>query len=181
MTESLASCAGLALTMVVFAVLLRAAVHKTRAFAEATRQAQAYGQLPARAVAPVVRGLAAMEWLAAGLLLVAPLRPLGGILGAALFLGYGGMMAQALWRGQREIDCGCGGAGQKLSSGLLARNALYAGAALLGGWLAPIPADLPATVMSVLAGALAFALIAIAEVILGTARPAQFSQMRGAS
>ncbi len=41
---------------------------------------------------------------------------------AALLLGYAGVMAINLARGRRFIDCGCGGATQPLSVGLLLRN-----------------------------------------------------------
>jgi hypothetical protein len=50
---------------------------------------------------------------------------------AALVLVYAGAMAVNLWRGRRQIDCGCGGEVHPLSWGLVLRNAVLAGAALL--------------------------------------------------
>jgi hypothetical protein len=40
-------------------------------------------------------------------------------------------MAANLWRGRRQIDCGCGGEVHPLSWGLVLRNGVLAAAALL--------------------------------------------------
>ena len=46
--------------------------------------------------------------------------------GAALLLAYAAVMAINLVRGRRFIDCGCGGAAQPLSLGLVLRNVVLA-------------------------------------------------------
>ena len=58
--------------------------------------------------------------------------------GAALLLAYGAAMAINLLRGRRFIDCGCGGATQPLSVGLVLRNVVLAVAAVIA--LVPAPA-----------------------------------------
>ena len=49
---------------------------------------------------------------------------------AGLLVLYAVAMAINLWRGKRNIDCGCGGDGQSLSWALVLRNAVLAGLAL---------------------------------------------------
>jgi uncharacterized membrane protein YphA (DoxX/SURF4 family) len=53
----------------------------------------------------------------------------------ALLLAYAAAMALNLARGRRDIDCGCGGAAQPLSPGLVVRNVLLA----LGAAIALLP------------------------------------------
>jgi uncharacterized membrane protein YphA (DoxX/SURF4 family) len=60
------------------------------------------------------------------------------IAGAALLLVYAAVMAINLVRGRRFIDCGCGGATQPLSIGLVLRNVVLAVAAIVA--LVPTPA-----------------------------------------
>ena len=57
--------------------------------------------------------------------------------GAALLLLYAGVMTINLMRGRRFIDCGCGGATQPLSVGLVLRNVVLAIAAVAA--LVPAP------------------------------------------
>jgi len=59
------------------------------------------------------------------------------VCGAALLLVYAGVMAINLMRGRRFIDCGCGGATQPLSLGLVLRNVVLAIAAMSA--LVPAP------------------------------------------
>ena len=55
-----------------------------------------------------------------------------GLLGAlALLAAYAAAIAVNLVRGRRFIDCGCGGAAQPLSGGLVARNAVLIAIVLL--------------------------------------------------
>ncbi len=58
--------------------------------------------------------------------------------GAAMLLAYAAVMTINLVRGRRFIDCGCGGATQPLSVGLVVRNVVLAAAALIA--LVPAPA-----------------------------------------
>jgi uncharacterized membrane protein YphA (DoxX/SURF4 family) len=79
-------------------------------------------------------------WLAGGLeiaagvaILLPPLHRAGLLLCALLLAAYLVAIALNLWRGRREIDCGCGAPDQAqgLSGALLLRNALLVLAALL--------------------------------------------------
>lgn len=92
-----------------------------------------YGLVPELLIGPVARGLPLVEGGAGVLLLFAQTRPLGGGLAALLLLVVTLAVAINLWRGNADIDCGCGGLGaqadeQPLSWGLVARNALLAAA-----------------------------------------------------
>ncbi len=50
---------------------------------------------------------------------------------AAVLFGYAALMAVNLARGRRFIDCGCGGAAQPLSVGLVMRNVVLGAMALV--------------------------------------------------
>ena len=90
----------------------------------------------------------------------------------AVLLGYAGAMTINLARGRRFIDCGCGGAAQPLSIGLVLRNVALAGAAMTAlvpatqrplGWL---------DVVSMATGVLVLAMLyaAINELLAARAR-----------
>jgi uncharacterized membrane protein YphA (DoxX/SURF4 family) len=116
-------------------VLIDAALHKLRHPLHFGAVIDQYRLLPTGAGAWLVRPLGAFE-LCTGCALLLPFAHRAGALLAALLLTlYFLAMALNLWRGRREIDCGCGAPGneQQLSGALLARNVLLASAAL---WLA---------------------------------------------
>ena len=92
-----------------------------------------YRLLPEHLIDLVTRGLPVLEGGAGGLLLLAQTRPAGGALAALLLVVVTLAVAINLWRGNADIDCGCGGLGahggeQLLSWGLVVRNALLVAA-----------------------------------------------------
>lgn len=117
-------CAGL-----VAFVLLAGAAHKLRDVVGFAAVAEAYRLLPRGWAGAVARALVVAEIaLGAGVLLGAPLASLGAM---ALLLVYAGAIGINVARGRRDIDCGCGALAsrQTLGWGLVARNAVLAGAA----------------------------------------------------
>ena len=84
-----------------------------------------YRVLPEMLVHPFARLLPVLE-LVAGITLLFPAScEWGGLIAAAVMLAVTGAVVINLWRGQREIDCGCGGmSSQPLSWALVARNAV---------------------------------------------------------
>ena len=123
------------------AELLRAALsllfgvalwHKLRGTVEFRETLRNYRLLPDGLVAPATLGvLGAEAFVAVGLWLPASQR-VAATVGAGLLLLYSLAIGLNLWRGRREIDCGCLGpaAGASLSASLLVRNALLCGGAL---------------------------------------------------
>ncbi len=92
-----------------------------------------YRLLPERFIDLVARGLPLLEGAAGVLLLFAETRSIGGGLAALLLFVVTVAVAINLWRGNADIDCGCGwlgaeGGEQPLSWGLVARNALLVAA-----------------------------------------------------
>jgi len=124
----------------------RAAAHKLADVGAFRRAVEGYRLVAPPWTVPVGAALIAAEVaVAVGLWLphVAPLAALGA---AALLALYGGAMALNLARGRRDLDCGCTGPAhrQPIRPALVVRNALLAGAALVGalpagaralGWL----------------------------------------------
>jgi hypothetical protein len=68
-------------------------------------------------------------------------RPAAAMLALALLVAYGAAIAINLARGNRRIDCGCGGAGQGLSWFLVLRNVLLVGLAVVAS-ASPLPVEL---------------------------------------
>jgi hypothetical protein len=108
-----------------------AALHKLRDLRGFTALLADYRLLPTAAAAPVAPALALAE-LAIGVALCTPTwGPLAARAAALLLALYAGAIAANLARGRRAIDCGCGLAPRPLDAGLVVRNALLVGAALV--------------------------------------------------
>ena len=88
----------------------------------------AYRLLPPALVPAGAIVVTVAEIVVAIALLLPATRALGAAGAIALLAVYSGAIAINLWRGRREIDCGCGAAGgrQPINEGLLARNAVLA-------------------------------------------------------
>lgn len=114
-------------------VLASAATHKIRAPARFSTQLQAYQLLRETWVRAVARGLPWLELALAFALLVPATRASAALGAAALLALYAGAMAINLWRGRKDIDCGCAGPAQHqpIHPLLLVRNALLVAVALL--------------------------------------------------
>lgn len=117
-------------------ILASAATHKVRAPARFSAQLQAYQLLPSALVRPIARGLPWLE-LALAFALLLPLSRTGAAWAAAALLAlYATAMAINLWRGRKDIDCGCAGPHQRqpIRPLLLIRNGLLVTVALLAAW-----------------------------------------------
>jgi uncharacterized membrane protein YphA (DoxX/SURF4 family) len=114
------------------ALLGAAAVHKLRDLGAFTETLRDHRILPDGLVRPAAPLVPALE-LAAAVALLIPMSARAGGLGAlCLLAAYSTAIATNLARGRRHIDCGCMGPAhrQPLSGWLLARNALFAAAAV---------------------------------------------------
>jgi hypothetical protein len=154
----------------VAALFVVAAVHKTMGMRDFRGVLAMYRLLPEQLVTPAAWCIAASEAvIGAGVLLR---ERVGYVAAGTLLLGYAVAMGINLARGRRFIDCGCGGATQPLSWGLVARNALLSAAALLG--LVPVSARPVGwmDVVSMAAGVLVVGLLyaAINQVLAARAR-----------
>ena len=91
-----------------------------------------YRLAPARGAYAIARSLVALEiGLVVGL--VAPWTASEASLFAAILLaGYAVAIGVNLTRGRNEIECGCGGPGERLHLRLVARNVLLIGVGLVG-------------------------------------------------
>lgn len=114
-------------------ILLVAASHKLRAPHRFARQLEAYELLPHRLIGPVARILPALEVIIALALLVPALRHFAGAAATGLLLLYTAAIALNLWRGRRDIECGCSGPGieRSLDASLIVRNGVLTGMAVV--------------------------------------------------
>jgi Methylamine utilisation protein MauE len=113
------------------AVLLIGAVQKLRereVFADVLAQ---YRLLPAGLLPAVSWALPLLEAAAGLALLFAASRAAGAVLAVAVLAVVTGAVVVNLLRGRTELDCGCGGPGQRIGWGLVGRNALLMAAAVL--------------------------------------------------
>lgn len=125
------------LTCFLAALLLRAVWHKAQAFLETTGFVAGYGIVPPGREALATRLVIATEAAVLVALVIPATRSIGAAGAALVLAGYALAMAAALRRGQRQIDCGCGGAPQFVSGLTIARNLTLAALAFL---LAALPA-----------------------------------------
>ncbi|KAB0503766.1 MauE/DoxX family redox-associated membrane protein [Pseudomonas moorei] len=129
---------------VAIAVLLAsAATHKVRAPARFARQLADYQLLPDSLVRPVARLIPLLELAIAFALLVPVSRGWAALNAAGLLALYAAAIGINLWRGRRDIDCGCAGPdqAQPLRPVLLLRNSVLVVLALLAS-VAPIARDM---------------------------------------
>lgn len=119
--------------LVVAVIFANALVHKLRHPGWFRQQLADYGLLPASLVKPVARLLPWLEALIALALLIPVSRSAAAISAALLLALYAAAIGINLWRGRRDIDCGCSGPGQAqpLRPQLLGRNALLITLAVL--------------------------------------------------
>jgi len=146
-------------------LFLAAAMYKLRDIADFRIVLATYRVMPDAFVAPAVGLVVAIEFaIGIGLLLQ---RRIAYAAAAAVLVGYATVIGLNLVRGRRLIDCGCGGAAQPLSVGLVVRNCVLAVLALFG--LAPVAARVVGwiDVVTIVAGvAAAGALYAAANQLL---------------
>jgi hypothetical protein len=117
-------------------LFLAASAHKLRDMTDFRSVLATYRILPERLVVVAAWLVVVAEiCIGVGMLWQFSVAYIGG---AGLLLAYAGVMAINLMRGRRFIDCGCGGATQPLSIGLVLRNVVLAIAAVVA--LVPAPA-----------------------------------------
>ncbi|CAD5106890.1 MauE/DoxX family redox-associated membrane protein [Zestomonas carbonaria] len=128
----------LAGALTVAAILASAASHKLRAPRRFARQLEDYRLLPQALLGAATRLIPLLEAALALALLVPASRHPAALGAAALLAGYASAIGINLWRGRRDIDCGCAGPeqAQPLRPSLLLRNAVLVALALLAS-LAP--------------------------------------------
>ena len=129
---------------IAIAVLLAsAATHKVRAPARFARQLADYQLLPDSLVRPVARLVPLLELAIAFALLVPVSRGWAALSAASLLALYAAAIGINLWRGRRDMDCGCAGPdqAQPLRPVLLLRNSVLVVLALLAS-VTPIARDM---------------------------------------
>ncbi|MCO5102167.1 MAG: methylamine utilization protein MauE [Burkholderiaceae bacterium] len=132
-----------------------------------------YRLLPLALARVVAFALPFVEALAAALLVVPSMRNPGAALAGALLTLVTSAVAINLLRGRVDIDCGCGGPGQRLSWRLVARNAVLLGACALAA--APVSVRLvvwlDAFTATFAAAALWLVYAAVDQLLSGVGRP----------
>ena len=149
-----------------------AAWHKLRDLAAFRAILAGYGLLPAAIVPAAGVAVPLFEvLLAAGLLADGSTRRAAAVAGAALLIAYALAIGINLWRGRRDLSCGCGrDGGQPIAGWMLARNCALALLSLLAAVpVQPRPLEW-ADAVTLPAGVAALALVYLCvEQLLATA------------
>lgn len=155
----------IASALAIAVLLASAATHKVRAPARFARQLADYQLLPDSLVRPFARLVPLLELAIAFALLVPVSRGWATLSAAGLLALYAAAIGINLWRGRRDIDCGCAGPdqAQPLRPVLLLRNSVLVVLALLAS-VAPIARD-----MTVFDGFVTVAAAAVALLIYAAA------------
>lgn len=159
----------IASALAIAVLLASAATHKLRAPARFAKQLADYQLLPEALVRPSARVIPVLELAIAFALLVPVSRSWAALTAAGLIALYAAAIGINLWRGRRDIDCGCAGPdqAQPLRPVLLLRNSVLVGLALLAS-VAPIVRDLNAFdgFVTLFASAVALLIYAAADGLL---------------
>ncbi|WP_330213962.1 MauE/DoxX family redox-associated membrane protein [Pseudomonas sp. Z18(2022)] len=133
----------IASALAIAVLLASAATHKLRAPARFARQLADYQLLPEALTRPGARVIPVLELVIAFALLVPATRSWAAFSAAGLIVLYAAAIGINLWRGRRDIDCGCAGPdqAQPLRPILLLRNGALVAVALLA-CVSPIARDL---------------------------------------
>ena len=133
----------IASALAIAVLLASAATHKLRAPARFRKQLADYQLLPDVLVRPIARTIPVAELTIAFALLVPAWRFYAALTAAGLMALYAAAIGINLWRGRRDIDCGCAGPdqAQPLRPVLLLRNSALVGLALLAS-VSPVVRDL---------------------------------------
>ncbi|GEO84120.1 MULTISPECIES: MauE/DoxX family redox-associated membrane protein [Alphaproteobacteria] len=166
MESSFTAMAAAAATTFTVLVFLRAAWHKVADFGTFSGYVADYRLLPEALVELAAKALAVVEFLAVALLVYPATVRAGAVLSVALLALYGLAMAVNIARGRTRIECGCGGAAQRLSQALLLRNALLAAIALLPAVFGGSPLGLAEAAVAVTAGLVAWFVYNVIEQLL---------------
>lgn len=162
-----------ALAAVVFQALLflRAAWHKASDYGRFHGFLADYRLLPDGLLGVVSRGLIGAE-LAVVVLLICPPLSMWGALGAAGLLSlYAGAIAINVLRGRERVECGCGGAAQRLSWALVLRNLVLVAVAVLAMFCEVSATTALEVAVAVVSGGLAWCAYLIAEQIMANLAP----------
>jgi hypothetical protein len=155
----------IASALAISVLLASAATHKLRAPARFAKQLADYQLLPDALVRPGARLIPLLELAIAFALLVPLSRGWAALSAASLIALYAAAIGINLWRGRRDIDCGCAGPdqAQPLRPILLLRNSVLVALALLAS-VVPIARD-----MTVFDGFVTLASAAVALLIYAAA------------
>ena len=147
---------GYAVSVGVGLIFLAAGLTKLRHRALLPGVIANYRLLPVALIAPVAVTLPWVE-MAVGVTMIAGIRPVPQLAGAALLLAFAGGMAVNIRRGRTHIDCGCGLSTlrQPLGRAMVARNLALAALLLLPALGASI-AGAPAIVAGLAGGVALF-------------------------
>ena len=130
---------GLTCRLLTALIFGSAALGKIRNRAHFTAVLRDYQILPASCMAPAAAIVIAAEGFVTLAIWFPPLRETAAGVAVALLVAYALAIALNLWRGRREIDCGCsfgiaeGGSGEPISWVLPLRNGILASICLIAG------------------------------------------------
>jgi hypothetical protein len=135
-------------------LLLASAGHKAVNWKHLQRVVRQFGGVPRSLSAAALSAVIAAELGAAALLVMPADRAAGGLLATVIWTLYLALIARAVLKGRRDLDCGCsfGSRAPALGFPQIARNSLLALLAAGIAWESATSASVPAQASQVLGG-----------------------------
>ncbi|MBA2922868.1 methylamine utilization protein MauE [Pseudomonas sp. P7] len=159
----------IASALAIAVLLASAATHKLRAPTRFARQLTDYQLVPDPLARPIAKMIPILELIIAFTLLVPMTRAWAALSAVSLITLYAAAIGINLWRGRRDIDCGCAGPdqAQPLRPVLLLRNSVLIALALVAG-VTPLVRELTVfdSFVTLLASAVALLIYAAADGLL---------------
>lgn len=147
-------------------LFIRALVHKASDLARFTGYLSSYEVLPQASLTTVTYGLIFIEALTVVLLIVSQFTQIGAAFAIGILLTYAAVIALNVYKGNLEIECGCGGPAMYLSYGLVWRNLAIATMALPLFLIARQPISFTDTAVAVASGAVLYLLYVAIEQLM---------------
>jgi Methylamine utilisation protein MauE len=155
------------------ALLLASGLHKLTARERVRTALHEFAGVPRSLAAFAGMAVAAAEIIAAVLLWMPSRRTAGGVFAALIMGGYLALIARAIARGRRDVDCGCtfGGSQRPLGAYQAVRNTCLTGAALLVAAISAAGAAEPVIAPQILAALALLALYGALDQVMSLTPP----------
>jgi len=164
--ESLINLWNISTSTFLVLLITRALFHKAADIVRFTGFLSSYRVMPQASLKAFTYGLIFVEALTVVMILVSHFTQIGAAFAIGILLTYAAAIALNVYRGNFEIECGCGGPAMYLSYGLVWRNIAIATMALPLLLIARQPIAFTDTAVAVVSGAVLYLLYVAVEQLI---------------
>jgi hypothetical protein len=164
--ESLINLWNISISTFLILLVTRALLHKAADIDRFTGFLSSYRVLPQASLKVFTYGLIFVEALTVVMILISNFTQIGAAFAIGILLTYAAVIALNVYKGNFEIECGCGGPAMYLSYGLVWRNIAIATMALPLFLIARQPISFTDTAVAVVSGAVLYLLYFAVEQLI---------------